>query len=676
MGRTVGLWIFGILFTLGIGLEASPWKILIDGDFRGRLETQASSLAHSMGMIQELRGQFPELLLLSTGSNLGPSPASEVDGGRRFLDWMHRAGYQGMALGRKDLFAGVENLRAQLERSRFEILASNLSGLELKSNQDRLRTHGLFQRPGSSLLVLSFLTKDAVGYGSRWDPRLKLEEVRTSLLRELARVPDSVLGSMSFREASQILREFPRVDAVICNRIGVDDFLGPDSFEYRLRDGRGIFWTETLGESSLLLTLVPRSTGPSWLKVESKARIDFPPLPWVQEEFLDPSRQAIDRELSGSLLVLSESEKARFRPTLVDVLRVALDCEVGILHKGSFEGGRVPSRVSRKDLREIYPFTDHGARLELSGRELERLYRSRGRSMDPKRHLVFSGIEEVGGKLLIRGRRLDPKDLYRVASVDFLTLGGFGPVLSKKGEVDPRRTIEIFEEFFQRPSWRRDLERDPARRLVRQKLSLDFSRSRTAFGGSASQFQYVENRAIGLGSEIPGLVGLGTRSLEVGLNHELILDRIDSDLSFQLDLGYKEFNPAGTDLKTLDRAQASVRWVEKEPRRTGPTRYASLDVHSTLRDPNRAGSDRPLFVRANLGYEWKLPELGRLYLGLGRMARFATPGDPQATGANLGYSLARDLFGGRLGAAPWMASSVRTRRRFASSTGRTSFAGS
>lgn len=648
-----------LLLALPLGAaQAAPVTLVFDGDVRGVLGGSRGGVARTHAELQRRRALDPELVLVSTGGVLGPSPVSEVDGGAAMVDLMNQARYEVMALGRKDLFAGKENALQRLAAARFPVLASNLrlaaTASRLQPAWDRLRTWHRVTRSGQGFVFYGVLSAAATGYGAAWDPEIEVQPLVPSLRAARAAASSSasgeadrhvVLGTMGFRDAVSLLKELPWVDLVIANKIGVDEFLDDESFEYRLRDGRAVVWTEVFGRS-LGEARFPAS-GPAAL---SSVRLpEGAPQAEAAVVQVAAARARADVELSGLVGTTSPEERADFPQAVVEALRVEMGAEVGVLHAGSvLTDLAVPERLTRKDLREAYPYTDHGAFLELSGRALRQLWATRDSSEEPGRHLLFAGVEQRGPLVLVNGRLLDDDDRYRVATVDFLTQGGFGPLLEGQGRVLEARSVDLLEAYFARPDRAGVRRQLGSRPIVRRRTKMDFSQSRVDFDGSAAAYQYQEPNTTYTGSDIPGLVGLPHSKVDLILDHKLTVERVQRDEVYRLRLAFSEFSPNFNALKTVDQLGFSTRWEQKAPGKAGPRWFGSFDLASALRNPALPGKERPLFLRGVAGLQWARGSGTKLYAGLGRIARRATPGDPASFGLNLGYSHTRSWDQGRL----------------------------
>lgn len=626
------------------GREAAPLELLITGDVRGVLGGAAGKVARAHAFVRQRRGAGAPVVLLSSGSEWGPSPTSEVDQGAAALRLMNQLGYDAMALGRKDFFAGPEGLAARIAEARFPVLAANLRLVEgppaLRAAWRRLKPMVTVQRGGQAVAVIGALSPASISYGSAWDHGVAVDPLADSLdaLADQARRADLrvLVGTMSFAEAIEVMRRHRWLDLVLCNQIGVDELLDDDGFEFRFRDGRRIVWTHTLGGS--LAQVV--TGGPERFHTAPVMLDQVPDEDPQAAATIASARDRADEALGEVIGTLTEDERQDFGRAVAEALRHELDQEVALIHKGSFHVRVPPARLTRKALRESYPFTDHGATMAMTGADLKKVWLSREASMDEERHLVFVGIEQRNGVILVNGRALDPGKRYRVAAPDFLTLGGFGPLLKGKGRVHDAHTVDLLERYFARPDRARRIRRLENRRVVHQHTKIDVSGNKLDFSKTGA-FQYQEPGTISRGSDIPGLVGLEHTKFTLSLDHRTTIDTPTHDTIFRLDLMYSEFSPNGVDLKAVDRANFSTRFEQRRPGRAGPVRYASFDIFSTLREPRLAGRSRPFFVNAAGGLLWRQGPNRKLYAGLGVIGRESVPGDPTSVGLDLGYELRR-----------------------------------
>jgi 2',3'-cyclic-nucleotide 2'-phosphodiesterase (5'-nucleotidase family) len=130
---------------------------------------------------------------------------------------------------------------------------------------------------------------------------------------------------------------------------------------------------------------------------------------------------------------------------LAALLRDRVGAEVGLLNSGAVRGNRVipAGPVTKRDVRELLPFRNTVALLEVTGAALRgALERSVDELPRPTGHyLQTAGVQMTvdpgappGGRvgaIEIAGRPLDPAGLYRVAVPDYLAQGKDGyPMLA------------------------------------------------------------------------------------------------------------------------------------------------------------------------------------------------------------------------------------------------------
>lgn len=636
-----------LLSLLAPGLRAAgpgSLHLLLDGDNRGRIGGDSALGARSLSVKRRLGREHPGLLLFSSGSVLGPAPTSEIDGGGTQVELMNRAGFQAMALGRKDFFLGETNAWRQLARAAFPVLLSNArEGTPEHFDGLGLRDHLWIEHEGWKLLVLGVLAPASMSHEPFRDFRQHLLPPLEALPRyaEQASRADLtlVLANSDFGETARVLEEIPWIDLVFANLTPGDQAVRSSSLEHVLRDGRKIVWAPVGGDALAHVEVLPGTRRRMLVELHelgNRVRPDPEGLRLVQK-LEGRGRKALDRPLSE----LSEEEVAHFPRWVAEALRIELGAEVGLVPRGSCDGPLPPPRLTYGDVLAAFPYPDRGVVLELSGSELERLYRSRESDSDEERHLVMAGIEERRGVLLVNGRRFSRSDTYRVAMEGFVALGGWGYLEEPLGEL-PRspRIVELVSRFFQREVDRTRLLIQHARRPIhRRHASFDFSASKFRYGGSADQVQFDDPGRYGAVSPVPELTGLPSSEVRYDLGLGWTLDRPRWDLVTRLDISYSRYN----NFKWRDRLSALIRREAKHPTRNRPQPYQALSLRGTFTRPGVPGLGHPRWTELEQGLLWRTPAEGKLLLSAAYLKREGTPGSPESLGLDLGYELERKV---------------------------------
>lgn len=642
-----------IVFGMAWASWLSAQELVTFGNLRGWVDPKTGSkLAEASSWFHTRpSGARKKRLLLSTGNMLGPAPSSHMDGGAFVLGWMDQQSFFASGLGENDFFLGLENLRQRLSQAKTPFLASNLSFPRLPGEDPQLETILAKKRKGTlagrQVEVYSVLDPEALTKLGKLVEGVRAEDPIAALrrLREDEGEADLVvvLGTLSLDKGLDLLASLPWVDLLLLNQRPGEEHVRKGSFEHQLLDGRRILWAPIYGYYLGRVQWDPRSNDVSTRAISLEGRTPDPKVLSQAQDFVQRFEASDFVDSDTGERQLDSTERQDRGAFLLDSLRYGAQAEVSFLQEKIAEDRPMPEFRSRRGVRLIFPHPDRLALVRISGKTLQEIYRkSRARTM-PERRLRFRGLEEVRGVLLVQGRRLSEHDTYRVATSEYLALGGYDYLPKSPQRIQDKTVIQAMQEFYDLGPRRRDRLRELERRSIHhRRASLDLSGARLAFGGDAAALQFKEPQTSFLGSDIPGLVGNEHQKYSLSLQFEHEVDRPESDLLFRWQAGYSKFRTT----KTQDFLQGLIRWQDKNPFRKGPNFFASTDIRSTLRVP-RVPTDpdveRPLFVRATVGLIHEPKEDLQLFYGLSRLARFSVPGDPGHTGLSLGADFQRKV---------------------------------
>lgn len=636
------------LALLAGGAGAEPVHILFRGNTRGVLDPLSGGVeAQAHHEIQRLRERDPGLFLLCPGNVLGPSLTSQYDGGAEAVRGLDAAGYDAVAVGGHDLFQGLDNLLGRVAEARVPFLATNLrprAGVaeHVLQGWSQIKPSLRIVRDGRSLHLFGLVRKGLDSDNPRWSSRLEVIDPEAALRDRRVEAAGAdlvvVLGTMPSLEAHRLLRRLTWVDLVITNTAAGDD-LAMETSELRLRDGRRVVWSPRLGRALAMARLERGGEGLQG-RVETYELHEGVPEDSERADAVARVAAAAEQATGTFLADLTEWEQRNYPSALLDALRVELGAEVALLPSRSFTRVLGPERLTKAELRQTFPFPDRVAVMRVSGKKLAELYDRRDAKGDDQRDLVVVGMERRQGKLLVNGRLLDGDKSYRVATSEYLALGGLELLPRTPDAVRRKGLLEVVAAGMGRPGDRRARVRAYEKRPVRTvRTIMDVADSGLDFGGSAASFQFKENQTSYIGSDIPQLVGNEHTKTSARFELELTEDRPHRDLLLRLNLGWSEFKTT----KTQDIATLDLRYEDKDPLAPGPRLFGALDFNTTFRTPDTVNRERPLFVKAVTGLFWKLDSDTKLLAGLGRLERISQPNSPGHTGLNLGFEVSREL---------------------------------
>ncbi len=424
---------------------------------------RVAGMAARATLVDSIRREVGDLLLVDSGDILIGSAMSSFFRGEPDIKAMNEMGYQAMAAGNHDFDFGLTHLGKLADLADFPLLCSNLQSAR----------HALPCR-GWAIVPVGDLTVGLLGLlGHRNFPDSFNREVASQLAltdpaetaRRIARLLRSDHGAdvivaithLETIEDLELLAAETGIDVIVgghtegfdglrsLRREGpVEDLADPGPvFVKTHRQGR------TVGR--LDLTLVPRAGG-GMAVARARARN----LPVTEALEADATVQAMldaySRRLqadSGTVLGRSlvdldgENARVRSRETnlgnlLADILRDRYRTDVALVNAGQIRGSIPPGPVDRKRVLSVLPFDSPSVTLTISGEAL-RLALENSASRLPSlngRFLQVSGLTVTfdlaarpGARVRevhVGDRPLDPSRTYSVATDSFLADGGDG----------------------------------------------------------------------------------------------------------------------------------------------------------------------------------------------------------------------------------------------------------
>lgn len=626
----------------------SATTIGFNGSMKGVLGQADNGYAVKINVVvSSLRQETPGLLLISPGNMLGPSPSSAVDGGATVIGLMNRCGYDGMAVGPHDLFDGTENLLQRAAEADFPFIASNLlpkDGSGLDKRWSRIRRHLVLKAEGKSVLLLGIISPKQAETWIGWPKELRVTEPAEILesYREEAKRHDLVvmLGTMPLSAGGKLMGAMPWIDMAVLHISGSQESVVEDSYFLERTDGRRIFWSRSHEKYITSVSVDRNPDGLLWnarsynvLKTETAD---------TESVRLVKKLQSLVEGKHGTVLCnLTPYEQEHFREVIPEAIRYETNAEIAIIHSYSLQPVHTPRALTTAAINSVYPYADRVVLLNMPGKILKDIWTHRSGSDIDSDKLLFAGLAEKQGRIMVNGRSLDPNDTYRVATVEFLVAGYINISHGLPWQPKERSLTKLLTDHFRDHAGddRMALYRANAGKpIVRTRTGGEYSYNKLAFNQAAASYQYNNPQASGLASDIPRLVGSPYRQTSVRFDYHLQIDRPHSDITVDLDLNYSKVG----DIKRMDKGTFILGYEDKTS--LGKQhKFLSLNLTTTLKDPDLAGRKHPYFLRLSAGYRWSFNPYLSGYLGLANLMRSATVDQSPNTGLNTGFHINRRL---------------------------------
>jgi 5'-nucleotidase / UDP-sugar diphosphatase len=406
-------------------------------------------LARVATLVRALERESPNTVLALAGDTLSPSLLSTLRRGAQMIEGWNALGLDVAAFGNHEFDFGPAVLAQRIGESRFPWLATNVvdaaTGRPLGGARPWLRRDFDGVRVG-----LIGLTTPAAARTSNGGPGVRFEDPL-----EAARGALAALGAVDLRVA---ITHLPLgQDRALAAALPVDAILGGhDHDPMLLAEGRAIIVKAgadavNVGQVQYELRcgavidrrqrLIP--VDDRLAEAPDVAQLVQRQAALLARELETPvGRTAVPLDARESLVRREQTRLGRF---FGELMRERVGGQVALLNSGAIRGNRVlpPGPITRRDIRELLPFSNTVTLLEVTGDALRAaLERSVDELPRPTGHfLQTAGVEfsvdparppgrRVGG-IMVAGRPLDPAGRYRVATLDYLARGQDGyPMLA------------------------------------------------------------------------------------------------------------------------------------------------------------------------------------------------------------------------------------------------------
>lgn len=406
-------------------------------------------------LIQRERAKNPEgTLLLSAGDMYQGTPVSNVFRGKPMVEVMNVLGFDAQALGNHEFDWGLQTLSELQAMARFPYLAANVTGPDGKAPA-QTRPWVMLVRKGVKIAVIG-LSAPETAYTTRPDnvrgfvfaePARVLPPLLKKVRAEGARVV-IVLSHLGVDADRRLAQEVPGVDLIVGGHSHTA-LLAPEKVggTWITQAGYNGIW---LGVTRLLvdtkrktgIQLAPRSglmdvnAGPGIPSDAHVARIVD-----GYAEKIKPEFARVVGESEVDLLQSSRGESSMGN-LVTDSMREASGADIAIQNSGGIRAGIARGPITMEKVFSVLPFDNLLVTVELTGAQIREI--AEKAVAEGGRILQVSGMRVVyrreGERMTLReisagGSPLDPSKTYRVATNDFLVMGGDNLKTFQQGKV-------------------------------------------------------------------------------------------------------------------------------------------------------------------------------------------------------------------------------------------------
>ncbi len=401
-------------------------------------------------VVNRLRAEHPDALLIHGGDFISPDLMSGVFYGRQMIDMMNRVAYDLVTFGNHEFDFGPDVLNRRIGESNFPWLVSNLTldgapwpgshqGRVVEINGRRIGFFGLLTPDTVTLARLpeGVVVGDPVTAGKGEAVRLKQEGAEAVV----------AITHLAWAEDRRLALGVKEIDLI----------LGGHDHEKKIETAGGRLIVKAGDDWKWVAVIQFAPGGP--------VSVDYVPVdaavveePTVKEG-VDQWNARLDSALgevvgqSGVVLDVREGE-ARQRETnaadlICDAVRERLDADIAIMNGGLFRSGTTygPGDITLKDIASILPFGNIAVSTRLTGAAILAALENgfsqyediAGRFPQVAGMTVTADISRPAGSRVVAVRvgeaPLDPAAVYLVATNDYLLAGGDGYTALTTGEV-------------------------------------------------------------------------------------------------------------------------------------------------------------------------------------------------------------------------------------------------
>ncbi|WP_346355668.1 bifunctional metallophosphatase/5'-nucleotidase [Azotosporobacter soli] len=442
-------------------------QIVSVNDFHGALIENGKNpgAAKLAAYLKALRAKNPDgTLLLSGGDMFQGSVESNLLYGKPVVEFMNEVAFDAMAFGNHEFDWGIERLEQRIAQANFPYLGANILLKDSAKAAPFAKDYQMLERKGVHIAVIGLATPQtaymtnpkAVGAYQFADP---VERAKALLPQLKAKGADLVvvvshLGSYQDKEsrlisddAARLAAGVPSLNAIVSGHTHQTIFgkVGEVPIVQAYYFGRAV------GEIDLTYDKKSRQVTASVAKVSALNPAELTADPAVAaivakaEAEVAPIKQVV----LGETLRELHHERSEQNVSLLgqwssDVLREAAKADIAFQNGGGIRTSIPAGLIKMGNLYEIMPFDNTLFTVDLTGEQVMQVLQY-GIHNSKIGMLQYAGLkvqydaslppgERIVAVTTLDGQALDKKRGYRVATNDFMALGGDGYSMFKEGK--------------------------------------------------------------------------------------------------------------------------------------------------------------------------------------------------------------------------------------------------
>lgn len=395
--------------------------------------TMQGGAAETLGKWVADEGHPAKTIALSTGDNANGQSISSYFKGESTAQVMKRMGYAASAFGNRELDWNREQFLANTKTGGFPYLAANLKAKDEKGSELGLKPFTIVEKNGVKVGVLGLAARK-----STWTPMpgrtagLELISDEAALVEQvpaarkegaelLVLITDGCLHDVPELLAAHADWNFAFVAGRDCERVypltvGVTKLVYP-----------GRHWNEYARVVTTVDVIKPAAqklvkSEVKLITVDSAVKADEP-----TRELIAEWKKKLDDALGAPIGFTKtgiEQDSAEMSAWLTTALKERFKTDFALFNRKGVRQGLPAGAITGASLWDLVPFDNQVVTVKLTGEQLQ---------------AVADNLEaRVAG---LKGKKLDPKKKYTLATTDYLYLGGDGFKLNE-ADANPTQTKE------------------------------------------------------------------------------------------------------------------------------------------------------------------------------------------------------------------------------------------
>ena len=396
------------------------------------------------GLLEKLRAESTPTIFAFAGGSLGPSPLSSLDNGSHIIDILNTLEPDLMTLTKREFIYSEDELTLRSYEAAFPMVTSNLYDPITSSNLEGVLTSLIVEKGNTKVGFISILDEEVVEEyllqrAQVFEPHQVIQQQIAELKQKGAELV--VLVYAKERDYYRTLISENQIDFAL-------------RVHYRAeRDDSSRIYSIASKEPFLVLRMSWQSNS-----LAKNLTIEIPTVNYssrsiqpTTSSLVDEYNERLDRLLSQkiglfgnelqTLKSLVRTKEMPFGNFIADALKQYAKTDIGLINAGMIRGDKSYAKgsvITRRDIVTELPYRNHVVILSATGEQIKQALENSVSDVElvEGRFLQVSGvsftysIKEPAGKriqsILVNGRTIDPKQMYSIATSDYLANGGDG----------------------------------------------------------------------------------------------------------------------------------------------------------------------------------------------------------------------------------------------------------